>query len=246
MTESPTPPAVTGKKKGLSPLAWIGIGCLALILIAGVLFFSCSVFVAKKAKSFAGEMEKNPVKTMAEMAVRVNPNLKTVATDDDAGTMTILDKSTGEELTLSYKDIADGKFSMQSDKGSVSFDTSQIATGGVVKVQGNDGSEARIGVTGETLPDWIPVYPSSKPSVTFVNESEGRTDGAFNFGTESTAQEVLDFYREALEEAGFGVESTTFPTGGSLQAKKAGFELGLFVTGWGENLGVQGTYVETE
>jgi hypothetical protein len=248
MTETPMPPAATttGKKKGLSPLAWIGIGCLALILIAGVLFFSCSVFVAKKAKDFAGDLQKNPVKTLAETAVRVNPNLSIVSTDDDAGTMTIFDKTTGQELTLGYKDIADGKFSMQTEKGQVSFDTSQVTTGGVVKVQGNDGSEARIGITGEALPDWIPIYPGSKPSVTFVNESEGRTDGAFNFSTDTGAQEVLDFYRVALEGAGFEVDSTTFPTGGSVTAKKTGFELGLFVTGWGQGLGVQGTYVETE
>lgn len=245
MTETPTPPTVTGKKKGLSPLAWIGIGCLALILIAGVLFFSCSMFVAKKAKNFAGEMEKNPVKTLAETAVRVNPNLSIVSTDDDAGTMTILDKSTGKELTLGYKDIAAGKFSMQTEKGQVSFDTSQVATGGVVKVEGNDGSQARIGVTGEALPDWIPVYPGSSPTVSFVNESEGRTDGAFSFSTDGEAEEILNFYRQALEAAGFEVDATTFPTGGSVTAKKAGFELGLFATGWGEKLGVQGTYVET-
>jgi hypothetical protein len=245
MTETPTPAAA--QKKGLSPLAWIGIGCLALLLISGVLFFSCSFFVAKKAKDFAGEFEKNPVKTTAEMAVKLHPNFEIVSTDDDEGTMTIRDQTNGEELTLSYKDIAEGRFSVQTEKGQVDVDTSRMADGGnLVTIEGNDGSKAQFGEAAGELPAWIPVYPGSEPSVGFTNTSTGRRDGAFSFSAAAEAQALLDFYREQLEGDGFEVDTATFPGGGTLTAKTEGREMTLFLAGWDDQLRVQGSYTETD
>jgi hypothetical protein len=245
MTET-SPTTAAGKKKGLSPLAWIGIGCLALILISGVLFFSCSYFVATKAKDFAGELEKNPVKTLAETAVRFNPNLEVVSSDDSEGTMTIRDKATGETMTLGYKDIADGKFSMQSGEGQIRFDTSQAAEGGLITVEDGDGGTAQITVSGAKLPSWIPIYPGTEPSANFVTTSGEQTTGSFGFNASTGPNPILEFYRERLEADGFTVETTTFPTGGSLTARREGREMTLFLAGWGDTLRAQGGFTETQ
>ena len=81
----PTPPAE--KKSGA--LKWVLIGCLAIILIGALLFGACSLFVAKKAKDFAGEMSDNPAMAAAEMIVRVNPEIELVSKDEMAQTLTI-------------------------------------------------------------------------------------------------------------------------------------------------------------
>ena len=42
-----------------------------------------------------------------------------VSSDEDAGTMTIRDLTTGEVYTLSYRDIQEGKLSVTSEDGEV-------------------------------------------------------------------------------------------------------------------------------
>ena len=54
------PPPAPAKKKGLPPLAWVGIGCGALVVIALIVFAVGSWLVAKKVRDVAGEFEANP------------------------------------------------------------------------------------------------------------------------------------------------------------------------------------------
>jgi len=114
------PPA----KKKVSPWVWVLGGCLVLIVLVLLLMGGCTWFLADKAKEMAAEFEANPAKAAAEMAVRLNPDLELVETDEEAGTMTILQKSTGEEVTLNFEDIAEGRFSVETSEGesTISFD----------------------------------------------------------------------------------------------------------------------------
>src|ERR1700712_1765267 len=92
---SPQPP-----KKALSPLAWVGIGCAVLFVIAllalGGIGAIGSYFIKKQADKF----EKNPTMAAAEMVVRLNPDLELVSSDEKTNTLTIKDKKTGEVTTL--------------------------------------------------------------------------------------------------------------------------------------------------
>jgi hypothetical protein len=50
----------TPKKKGLSTLAWIGIGCGALVVIVAVAMVVIGLFLFKKAKDVAGGLQEQP------------------------------------------------------------------------------------------------------------------------------------------------------------------------------------------
>ncbi len=102
--QDPAPAAPPEAKKGLSPLAWV-------LIILGVVFVlmmgacvACGLVVTQAARELASDFEANPAKAMAELAVRANPDIELVESDDDAGTMTVRNTETGEELTLNFED----------------------------------------------------------------------------------------------------------------------------------------------
>jgi hypothetical protein len=96
---SPVPPppgSPQAPKKGLSPLAWVGIGC-AVLFVLGLLVLGGIVGVGGYfAKKAAAKFEKNPTMAAAEMVVRLNPDLELVSSDEKTNTLTIKDKKTGE------------------------------------------------------------------------------------------------------------------------------------------------------
>jgi hypothetical protein len=93
------------QKKGLSPLAWVGIGCLGLLVIGGIVATVVTVLVVGKVKQVATEMEEDPVATTAKLLAAANPDVELVATDKENRTVTFRDVKTGEELTFGYDDI---------------------------------------------------------------------------------------------------------------------------------------------
>jgi hypothetical protein len=103
MMTPPPPPGAAPGKKGLPPLAWAGIGCGGLILLAvlagSLLVGTC----AKKGIQMASQLAANPGKAAAEMMVTTNPTIEKVSEDETAGTMTIRLKASGETVTLAMR-----------------------------------------------------------------------------------------------------------------------------------------------
>lgn len=66
------------------------------------------VWAANKAKELGVDFNENPEKAAAEMIVNLNPELEKVSSDDEAGTITFRNKD-GGEVTLTYKDIQEGR-----------------------------------------------------------------------------------------------------------------------------------------
>lgn len=206
-------------KKGLSPLAWVGIGCLVLLLLGAAAFVSCSYFVAKKAGDLAQEIQENPARKLAELAVRANPNLELVETDEEAGTMTILDKSTGKVATFDYDAIAKGKFRLQTEEGEMSVDVGEAAKG-LVTVKTPDGETRYSAGEGRTLPEWFPAYRRSENLEIGFVASDGTTEsGSFSFESPDAPQRILEFYDDELTRLGFAVTTQTLPAGGILMAR---------------------------
>ena len=90
-------------KKGLSTGAKIAIGCGAVIVLGAIAMMLLLGWGVSKAKEYAEEFEENPAKAVAETAVRVNPELDLVSTDDEAGTITFRNDRTGEEATITLR-----------------------------------------------------------------------------------------------------------------------------------------------
>lgn len=201
------------QKKGLSPLAWIAIGCAGLVVLAIVAVTVGGVFVARKAKDVIEDFEENPARAAAQMVVRVNPELEMVESDDEAGTMTIRNTRTGEVATFDFDEIAEGKFSWETAEGRVEFDVTDEEGGGM-KVTTDEG-EARIGAgAGSQVPAWVPRYPGAEPQGAFTSKSGAEESGAFSFATNDSPSAVLDALQERLEDEGYEVTRQTFEAAG--------------------------------
>lgn len=204
----------SAQKKGLSPLAWIAIGCGALVLIFVVVSVALLGFGMFKAKEMVQELEANPAKATAEMMVKLNPELELVDSDDDAGTITIKNVKTGETITVDFEDVADGKISFSTEEGGeVSIDASEGGEGGVT-VTGRDG-EVRLGTSLSKVPDWVPLYPqSSQGQGTYTSETEEGVTGLVVATTSDDAATVLAYYEEHLADEGYEITQRSTTTAG--------------------------------
>jgi hypothetical protein len=96
--ETPPPPL---QKKGLGPLAWIGIGCggIVVLVIVGIVAFT--VLFGGKIKQFAEDVQKNPTRTTANAMVTMSAGqFEMVAEDDVNKRYTVREKQNGKLTTI--------------------------------------------------------------------------------------------------------------------------------------------------
>lgn len=148
LKQPPAHPPLPPQKKGMSAIAWVGIGCgglLVVAVIAGILIFTA---FKKKYDEFIA----NPEKAAAEMVISMNPDLELVSQDESTGEMTVLTKD-GKEMTLSYGDIAQGKITLTDGDGNVttlgSADLSRV-------------------------PQWVPLPPDLSNSMSSFHTETGK------------------------------------------------------------------------
>ncbi len=211
------PAAPAPAKKKMGALGWVLIGCLTILILLGAGFAAVTFVVARKVKSVAESFEKDPVRAAAELAVRVNPEVELVSTDEAAHTMTIREKATGETVTLDWSEISEGRFRFEADGKELTLDATQTEDGAVVTLQ--DGTGEALATIGTSAPggelDWFPRYPgASELSVNYTAQAaEGRND-FFTFTTGDAPEKVLDFYAAALEGKSFETSKTVSTTDG--------------------------------
>lgn len=204
------------EKKGLGTLAWIGIGCGLLIVIAFVVMSAGLWFGGKMVKNVVEELEENPAKTIAKGIVMANPDLEMVETDDNEGTITVRVKETGEVATFDYSQIKEGKLSFESSGSKMTFDAEGADEGGVFTMETDEGT-ARVGAGDKA--DWFPDYPDAEDVQTAFTQEMGETSsGAFGFSTDDSAAEVMAYYSRELEADGFSVQENTSTQEGEIQS----------------------------
>lgn len=216
------------QKKGLSPLAWIAIGCGGLVVVGGIAVAALVGFGIFKAKEFVSDMEANPAKTAAEAVVRINPDLDLVETDDEKGTMTIRNNKTNEVATLNFAEIAEGRISFTTDEGEYKIEASGQGEEGSVTLTGPDG-KAQFGASAslEDVPDWVPLYPdATEAQGTYRVETDDGVTGIVAAKTGDDWKKVLEYYKKMLEDDGYeiGGETMTTTAGGSLGGVNATLE----------------------
>jgi hypothetical protein len=226
-TVPPPPPVapVTGAKKS-SPWKWILIGCAGVFVLGCIVIGACTVFFAKRAKDFVEEASANPAKVAAEMAVRLNPDLELVSTDDAAETITIRDKKTGKTSTVDWSSIENGQITFESDGESYTLDGSDAAEGRIA-VRNENGETMSFGAGAGDVPSWFPAYHNARDTNVLVNANQdGQQSTIWTFTTADGVSDVLGFYETQLQGAGWEVSKNSSEmsgtSNGSIEAKQDG------------------------
>lgn len=215
MTVSSPPSQMTPKKKGLSPLAWVAIGCVGILLIGAIALGVMFSVGAHWLKGKAAEFQKNPAYASMKMAVAMNPDLEIVSSDESAGTITVRDKKKNETITFNAKDFKDGKITVSGKDGTQTIDFSGGPNGGM-KVT-NDKGEATFQAGGEVkdLPSWVPTYPGGQTvGGMSASNAESKTV-SFSVKTSDSVDKVLEFYDSQLKAAGLTTDKTNYSAGGT-------------------------------
>ena len=206
MPEPSVPPAYQGTAPAAkkSPWLWVLVGCFGLIVIVCAGMLVAGFFVAHKAKQAGLDtalMQKNPGLAAAKMVAAMNPNVEVVSTDEDRGTITLREKSTGKKVTLNFDDVKNGRIVFKDDEG------------GEVAIQG-DGKEGVTVQTKEgtmragstwTPPTWLPTYSGAKVESGSNVQSAASDGGVGSFTTTDSVDNVLKFYEDSLKGQGMQV-----------------------------------------
>lgn len=201
-------------KKGLPIWAWFGIGCAGLLALIMIVLLVGAMFVTKKVKEVAGDFEKNPEIAAARMLVKLNPEIEEVEVNEDEGTITVRNKETGEVFTADVDDLKEGRFTITGEDGTAVItagvgdeeDSYKITAGGqTMELSGSDSG---------TVPSWIPVIPGGEVEPLFTMSADGVTRGSVKIVTDQDAEQVLEFYQEEMEQAGFEIQTSSYSGGG--------------------------------
>lgn len=155
-------------------MAWVGIGCGGLLVIAVIAVAIGVGMLKRKVNDLQEQFANNPEKAAAEMIVSMNPDVEMVSDDETAGEMTIRVKSSGEEVTVSYADLAEGRFT----------------------VTDGSGTTTSIGMADESqVPAWVPRYPNitAQKSVFHQDKPDG-VEGVWTFSTNDTTEQIESFF----------------------------------------------------
>lgn len=180
MNPQDTSPPDVSVKKGIPVLGWLGIGCGTIVII-GIVIVSLLVGWCKRKVGDLSEFQRNPEKATAELIVKMNPDLKLVSQDESKGEMTIQTKD-GQEMTMSYKDVAQGKFTIKD------------AEGNVTQIGGADLS---------TLPAWVPQVSGLKEvSCSSHRKSADQVTGIYMGTSSDTLDKLEEFFKNEADKQG--------------------------------------------
>lgn len=116
------PPAP--EKKGLSTIAWVGIGCGGVLILIVIALVAMSVLFGAKLKEFADEAQKNPTRAMATTMVTVSAgNLELIAEDEALKRYTVRDKKTGALTTIYWNQKTDSPEVIEGDFSAIPAET---------------------------------------------------------------------------------------------------------------------------
>ena len=91
------------QKKGLGPLAWLGIGCGGLIVLVVIGLIVGGVALGPKLKKMGEEFQQNPTRAMASVMV-TSGQFEMVAEDDANKRYTVKQKKTGQLMTIYWSE----------------------------------------------------------------------------------------------------------------------------------------------
>jgi len=221
---APPPP------RGTSPIVWILVAVAGIFVLGGLALVGTTLFVVHKARQAGMDPDlwrRNPGMAVGKLLAAANPDLDVVRTDDRVGTITIRNRRTGKETTMTFDQARNGRFSMQTED------------------ENGKRANIEIGGAGGKLPSWVPEYPGSQPTFALKGSSDsGEEGGNFTFTTSDSTSQVMSFYQDKIKTLGMEAKlTTTTATGGMLVASREGDDRSLTViVGGGGQTTVNVTY----
>lgn len=203
------------EKKGLGKWAWAAIGCGGVLVIVVIVLVVGGYFAwdtAKRAGLDPEAWKKDPAAAAAKLITTLNPNFEVVSSDSEAGTITVRDKETGEEMTIRWDDVRQGRIEFEKGGEKVTIEAPEEGEGGMT-VTTEQGSYRMGGAAGDR-PDWVPVYPGAEVNNLFSGVQEGVVSGMLGQETTDDIVAVASRLKELLEEQGFDVEESKIEQNG--------------------------------
>jgi hypothetical protein len=213
----------------------VAVGCGGLVVLVVLVLVALMGLGLFMAKDIVEEMDGNPARAIAEIAIRQDPNLEIVDSDD--ATFTIKDRSTGEEITIDFEDIAEGRLSFSTEEGEMTVETHGEEETGGMTISGPEG-EVRIGADASTddVPGWVPLYPDvEETGGAFQMEGDEGMSGMVAQVSEDSVEDILEWFKKWLEDNGYlqtAHHLTTSPAGtfGTVTGELADEGRGVSVT----------------
>jgi hypothetical protein len=198
-------PSIAPRKT--SPIVWVLVVILGLVLLGGLAIGGFTLFVVHKAREAGISPDlwrRNPAAATARVLAAANPDIEIISENDGAGTVSVRDRKTGKITTWNLDQAKRGRFSITAEDENGKNATVEFGTGSIRK-----------------LPSWVPSYPGIDPQATFAitgNSSDG-AGGTFSFNTSDSAADVITFYQDKIKDLGMKVQvNTTTPQGGVITA----------------------------
>lgn len=205
MTVAPESPAP--KKKGLSALAWVGIGCAVLVVVGAIAVSVGLGYLGHKVKQFGEEAQKNPAMAVARVLAATNPDIELVDSKSDDKKITFRNVKTGEEMVVNAEDVEKGKISFETKDGKMTVDTNG-GDNGTMTVTTKEGKAVFRGGAGAgaDIPDWVPRYPGAEAAGAYTAQTAEGEGGAFSQSTSDGPKEVLDYFTKTLKDGGYEIQ----------------------------------------
>ena len=200
------PPSSAGESQFVTeagiPRSWkyLGLGC-ALVVVAGCVVGALGVgWGVGKVGSVISQVKANPEKFTAEMMVKTDPTLELITSNEAAGEITFRNTKSGEIVTLSYAEAAQGS-GLLSGAGSRADTTALTAAASTAAA---------------ALPDWFPLMNGLMLSPAVIRSSTAAHDAIRLSGTTTaTTEEVVTFFNDELDARGFTVSRQSQQADGS-------------------------------
>ena len=200
-------------KKGLNPLVIVLIVVASLFMMVGVAVVGGLWFLKNKAEEagLSAELwEDNPGVAVTKMLAAINPDIEIVEIDEDRKLVTIRNKADGKTLTVDFDRLKEGNLVFEGEGGEqVEFS----AEGGGLAVQTEQGGYQLGGASTAELPDWLEECPGCELKGLMSNRTNAGSGGMVSFTSPEPAESVIDFYDQALKDA--GMEVNTIRTAGA-------------------------------
>mgnify|MGYP000023531326 CR=1 FL=1 len=172
------PESAATSKKGLHPMAWVGIGCGGLLVVATLAVALLIGWGKRKFKEVQHELATTAQESAAEMLIEMNSELEMLSEDPETGEITVLVEGTGEQLTFSPEELTEGR----------------------VTFKGPDGTSTTLG-QGDLadVPAWVPRYAGATDEKALFHREKGASiKGLLSYSSTDAVQDLEDFYDTEL------------------------------------------------